>query len=298
MIEIKNIIFTKCKMNFLKAIFCFVNHLLPLRLKYLNESFVILNDNHEEGLITLDKDSKSYKRFKITKLFLEENSTFLAKQLVNYVISRYRAMGANSFYVVIDEKQADLLNIFKNELNFRNCGYEFLYKVNSLDTQTNITLKSFKKENVKEVTAFYNSNINSFNKVVFAREEAQFFNNCYKYIFYNEDNSKIIGYFEVATKNMHDFYINFSIDFAYNVYLIDAIRFIYSLFKHKVKTFDMYIKVKEYFLNSKELNAILNENNFELISKNQILAKDYYREIKQNDLFKNTRIIFNDPTLA
>ena len=51
-------------------------------------------------------------------------------------------------------------------------------------------------------------------------------------------------------------------------------------------------------MNSKELIAILNENNMEFISKSQILAKDYYKEIKQESLFKNTKIIFNDPTIA
>ena len=51
-------------------------------------------------------------------------------------------------------------------------------------------------------------------------------------------------------------------------------------------------------MNSKELLAILNENNMEFISKSQILAKDYYREVKENNLFKNAKIIFNDPTTA
>ena len=40
----------------------------------------------------------------------------------------------------------------------------------------------------------------------------------------------------------------------------------------------------------------LNENNVELISKSQILAKDYYKQIKDNSIFNNAKIIFNDPT--
>ena len=104
MIEIKNIVFTNYEMNFIKCLLCFINYLLPLRLKYANESFVALEDNINQALITLDKDSKSYSRFKITKLILEENSQSTAHQLINYVIARYRAMGASSFYVVIDEK--------------------------------------------------------------------------------------------------------------------------------------------------------------------------------------------------
>jgi len=298
MVEIKNIVFTSCGFNFIKHTMCFINHLLPLRLKFANESYIALVDNKKSALVTLDKDSKSHTRFKITKLILEEYSSDVSKQLVNYVISKYRAQGANSFYVVVDERQADLLNIFKNEMNFRACGFEYLYKISCLNATQYMTLKPFKKNQVNEIRGFYNENINSFNKFLFSRENYQFSNNFEKYVFYNDDETKLLGYFEVATKNNYDFYINFSIDFAYNIYIIDAIRFIYSKLKRKNKDFNLFIKVKDYFMNSKELLAILKENNMELISKSQILAKDYYREVKENNLFKNAKIIFNDPTTA
>ncbi len=298
MIEIKNIVFTSNGLNFIKYLRCFINHLLPLRIKFANESFVALVDNKNTALITLDKDSKSHTRFKITKLILEEHSASVAVQLVNYVISKYGAQGANSFYVVVDERQADLLNIFKNEMSFRACGYEYLYKINSINTTQQIFLSPFKKERVNEICNFYNENINSFNKVLFSRQNYQFSNGFEKYVFYNDDETKILGYFEVATKNNCDYYINFSIDFAYNIYIIDAIKFIYLKLKHKQKNFNLYIKVKDYFMNSKELLAILKENNIEFTSKSQILAKDYYREVKENNLFKNAKIIFNDPTTA
>ena len=297
MIEIKNIVFTKCEMNLFQGFICFINHILPLRLKFANESFIALSDNKKEALITLDKDSKSISRFKITKLILEENSTSIACELVNYVISRYKAMGASSFYVVVDEKQADLLNIFQNELNFRACGFEYLYKINSINTSATLFLKPYKKELVGNVCKFYNENINSFNRFLFGRQNYQFSNGCQKYIF-SEENDKILAYFEVATKNNIDFYINFSIDFAYNIYLTDAIKIIYTKIKQKNKNANLYIKIKDYFMNSKELIAILNENNMEFVSKSKILAKDYYKEIKQNDILKNAKIVFSDPTIA
>ncbi len=298
MIEIKNIVFLHHNFNFLKCFLCFINYLLPLRLKFANETYVALVDNKKSALITLDKDSKSYSRFKITKFILEENQSSISTQLINYVISKYRAQGATSFYVVIDEKRADLLNIFKNEMNFRLCGCEYLYKISSINSKTHFLLKTFKKEDVKSVCNFYNENINSFNKPIFQRQNYQFNNDFIKYVFYDAQDDKLLGYFEVATSNNTDYYINFTIDYAYNIYLIDAIKFIYTKLKHKNKTFNLYIKVKDYFMNSKEFIALLNENHFELISKSQILAKDYFKQIKQTDLFKNAKIIFNDPTTA
>lgn len=298
MIEVKNIIFIKPHINLIKCVACFINHLLPLKLKFKNESFSILIDNKAQGTMTLDKDAKSHTRYKITKLILEENSSFVCKQLVNYVITRYRAMGAAQFYIVADEKDAQLLNIFKNELNFRLCGCEYLYKINSIDSNYGIILKPVKNELISNICNFYNENINSFNRVLFSRQNYQFKNKCTKYIFLKEEENKILGYFEVASKNNVDFYINFSIDFSYNIYLTDAVKFINSKLKQKYKKFNLYIKVKDYFMNSKELISILNENNTQFISKSQILAKDYYKEIKETNIFKSTKIIFNDPTTA
>ena len=294
MIEIKNAVFTKY-LSPVKHFLCFMNHLLPLRLKFSSETFTALIDREIKGEITLEKDSKSNTRFKITKLILEEFS--IAQQLTSYVISRYRAMGANSFYAVVDEKQADLLNIFKNELSFRECGYEYLYKINEVNSNYSMFLKTLKCEHIKDACKFYNENINSFNRFLFGREKYQFQNPCMKYVFFGE-NSDILGYFEVATKNNVDFYINFTIDCAYSVYLLDAIKFIYSKIKRKNKNFNLYLKIKDYFMNSKELITILNENSFEFVSKSQILAKDYYKEIKANNILQNAKIIFNDPTTA
>ena len=261
MVEIKNIVFTSCGFNLIKHTMCFINHLLPLKLKFANESYIALVDDKKTALVTFDKDSKSNTRFKITKLILEEYCADVSKQLINFVISKYRAQGATSFYVVVDEKQADLLNIFKNEMNFRACGFEYLFKVNCPNTTQQIYLRPFKQSRVNEIRAFYNENINSFNKFLFSRENYQFSNNFEKYVFYNDDETKLLGYFEVATKNCEDFYINFSIDYAYNIYIIDAIRFICSRLKQKYKNFNLYIKVKDYFMNSKELLSILKENN-------------------------------------
>lgn len=296
MIEIKNIIFAKSEINFIKCFLCFINYVLPLRLKFASESYIAYYENKEESLITLEKDSKSHTRFKITKLIMEENSAAIARELSNFVITKYRAQGANSFYIVADEQQIDLLNIFKNELNFRECGYEYLYKISNLTNSYIKFLKPAKKELKRNICKFYNENINSFNRPMFHRSEYQFFDKCMKYYF--DKDGEILGYFEVATKNNQDFYINFVIDCAYNVYLMDAIKFIYSKLKQKNKKFNLYIKVKDYFINSKEINSILKENNMELVSKSKILAKDYYKLIKDESIFKSAKIIFNDPTTA
>ena len=55
--------------------------------------------------------------------------------------------------VVIDEKKADLLNMFKNELNFRHCGCEYLYKIKPINTSYDLFLKLKTTPNFPDVIA-------------------------------------------------------------------------------------------------------------------------------------------------
>ena len=75
-----------------------------------------------------------------------------------------------------------LENIFKNEMNFRACGCEYLFKVDFVQIAQNMPLKPFKKDKVDEICKFYNENINSFNKPLFSRQNYQFFNKYTKYV--------------------------------------------------------------------------------------------------------------------
>ena len=80
-----------------------IHYLLPLKLKFLKETYVAADENKVYGLISLEKDDSNPKRLKISQLFLRENSVEYAELLINYVVNKFLAKGAESFFVVVDE---------------------------------------------------------------------------------------------------------------------------------------------------------------------------------------------------
>ncbi len=97
-----------------------IHYLLPLKLKFLKESYAVIDNGRIYGLITLEADECNRKKLKISQLFLEENSIEYGELLINYVVNKFLAKGAESFYVVVDEIDERMLKLFCDVCKFRN----------------------------------------------------------------------------------------------------------------------------------------------------------------------------------
>ena len=72
----------------------FLHHILPLRFKFLPESYVLKDNKNIKGLITVAPISRHQKKVEIKKLFFEENSFADAAELIQFAVSKYKAKGA------------------------------------------------------------------------------------------------------------------------------------------------------------------------------------------------------------
>ena len=88
-----------------------LHHLLPFSLKFLPEAFVLTEDREPKALITVVPTKSKQRRVEIQKLLFEENSFVMAEEIIQYVISRYKAMGAFSILVKVDDYLPELLSI-------------------------------------------------------------------------------------------------------------------------------------------------------------------------------------------
>ncbi len=290
----------------------FFHHFLPLRVKFLSESYVVYDKDKVLGFISVEKDERSRKRLKITKVFLEKNSFDIGKLLVQYVISRYCAMGAISYQVVVDDSQVDMLSLFVDGCNFRKNATELIYKVRqeSLNYE-NICIsdgfKFYKYVKSCDVCRLYNSNINSYQRHSFSKTKEQFepyfaagLNDkvSFSYVLEDEQKGKIYGYFNIVTFNNIDYMLDFVLDSAFEIYFEDALCYISYCLDKRVKNWNLYVKIKTYFSNYKFFEQYCENKNYELVKSSNILTKDYLKEIKENSLLNSAKIVFNDITPA
>ncbi len=80
----------------------------------------------------------------IQKLLFEEGAWEEAVELVQFVVSKYKAMGAVSIMVKVDDYLPDLLSMFVSKCGFSQISYEKLWRVNKF-TQTDYDKKEFRE---------------------------------------------------------------------------------------------------------------------------------------------------------
>lgn len=277
-----------------------IHSMLPFKLKFLDESYVALENNEAKGLITINKTGD--KKMKIKRLLLDENSFEIGKLLVNYVVQVYTGMGSEFFYVVADKTNIPLITMFKDGCGFMEYSKEIVYKINNkLINDDDLSFSHIRKmkysdiEQIKKMTdsligghkkQFFSKTINEFQKL--------FLQNKDKYIITLE-NGKIMGFFTINKLNKSDYLLDFVVNAGYEAYALDIINYARVKMYRKKNFQNLFFKLKSYYLNFKNLSEILNME-YEKIQENEILIKDFY--IAQKQEFKFEKMIFNDITPA
>ena len=109
-----------------------LHHLLPLKLKFLPETYVLKDKQEIKGLITVAPSRCPMRKMEIQRLFFEENCYEDASELVQFVVSKYKAMGAFSFVVRVDDYMPELLKMFVSKCGFSQISYEKLWKIGKI----------------------------------------------------------------------------------------------------------------------------------------------------------------------
>ena len=106
-----------------------LHNLLPLRFKFLPESYVLKENREMKGLITVEPTRCPLKQVEIQKLLFEENCYEYAGELIQYAVSKYKAMGTASVIVRIDDYLPELLKLFVSKCGFSQISYEKLWRI-------------------------------------------------------------------------------------------------------------------------------------------------------------------------
>ena len=103
------------------------HHLVPLKFKYLPESYVLKEGKEIKGLITVAPSRHRARQMEIQRLLFEENSYDVASELIQYVVSKYKAMGTSSIIVRIDDYLPELVKLFVSKCGFSQISYEKMW---------------------------------------------------------------------------------------------------------------------------------------------------------------------------
>lgn len=267
----------------------FINAMLPLRLKFKSESFILVEDKEILGLITTVKTPGNPYKINITRLIFKENLYNVGKQLVEFIIQKFGAKGATSFTVTIDECHDELFNLFINGCGFRQCASETLWKIERpTPEKSSLNWRYAQSCDAKRIEDLYNSEVINMYKPSLLRDKKEFqdpifegFIDYYKTRFVIEENNKILGYFSITTRDNLNYILDITTNSGYDFDYNDIINVMLCEIARKKRAFYPLIKQKKYIKNAEKFGDYLKSKNYLPIQTQQILVKDFYKPVKE-----------------
>lgn len=267
-----------------------LHHFLPLSLKYLPESYVLKEKKDIKGLITIAPTRCPLKQTEIQKLLFEENCYEDAGELVQYVVSKYKAMGCASVIVRIDDYLPELVKLFISRCGFSQISYEKLWKINTESEEFGVNgtaykqydpgmFREFRNTDAQAIANLYNEQLLPHFRTLLGKDTKEFkdvlfpgllYFNEYKYV-YRDKKSKIIqAYLSIKTADNENYILDI-VQSSWNEIDINLILyFAINTIKKRKKDAKLFIKTKKYTSHGEKYEKEFMEQKMECV-KNQIV---------------------------
>lgn len=284
--------------------FCLIHDLLPMKYKFLPESHVIVDGKDILGMITVSPRQGNPFKLSISRLFLEQDYFNVGKQLVEYVISKYGAKGANTFIVSIDDSNTQLLSLFGEGCGFRQCSSEQIWKMDTIriSKDNNTFFRPFKNSDAQAVAMLFNDSLITHFKHSISRMKDEYIepffsglSNTYKlkYVIEDEKFKTIKAYFSLTTSDNMNYILDITNSPWYDCSYEDILNFTINQISKRKKEFSLFVKVKKYTTTAEDFEKYLVENNFKCIQSQVIMVKDFYKLIKDPQTSPSI-VLFNE----
>lgn len=264
---------------------------VPLRCKFLPETFIFLEGNEILGIITVTPTRGNPFKINITRLIFKQNYYEVGKQLVEFVISRFGAKGATSFHVTVDQSHDELLNLFLNGCGFRQCSYENLWKIENYHPETSLKaeFRYCQNSDAKHISRLYNAELKSIFRPSLERKKDEYkepffegLTNFYKnrYVLEEPAKHRLIAYLSITTCDNLNFIIDIAINDGYGLDYDEILNFALSEISRRKTVFYAFLRQRQYTKTADNLEEYLHKRNFNCIQTQCVLVKDFYKPIK------------------
>lgn len=270
-----------------------LHHLLPLSLKFLPESYILKDKKETKGLITIAPQNCRIKKMEIQKLLFEEGAFEDAGELVQYVVSKYKAMGALSIVVKVDDYLPELLTMLVTKCGFSQISYEKTWRINKfIDAEYDDTeFRSFRNSDAQLVANLYNESLLPHFRPLLSRNVKEFreslfkglsYYSEYRYIIEDKKTKNIAGAVSIRTTDNENFIIDIIQSGWIELDINSIIAFATAQIKKRKKRFGLFVKTKRYTNFGEKLETQFVENGFERVQTQIVLTNSSARILREN----------------
>lgn len=270
-----------------------IHYFLPLSLKFLPESYVLKNEKEIKGLITVAPTKCRLKKMEIQKLFFEENSYQDAAELVQYVVSKYKAMGASSIIVKVDDYLPELLTMFVSKCGFNQISYEKLWRIIKFPNSSynKKEFRSFRNSDAPAVANLYNDSLLPHFRPLLSKEPDEFkenlfkglsYYNEYKYVIEDKNTKTVIGCVSIQTLDNENYVVDIIQASWVNIDIDEVLSYAIYQIKKRKKKFGLFVKTKRYINVGEKYEELFKQNDFSCVQNQIVLTNSSARILKEN----------------
>ncbi|MBR1942285.1 hypothetical protein IJ843_00955 [bacterium] len=279
---------------------------LPLKMKFLTESYVLVDEKDLHGMISVIPASGNPYKINITKLLFKKDYYDIGKHLVEFIISRFGAKGAQTFIAAVDESHDELLKLFIDGCGFRKCASEELWRINHVDFRTSDmnAFRKFRNSDAQAAAMLFNDSLITHFKPSLLKTKDEysdiFFTGLsdgteFKYVLEDVNLHTLAAFFSIKTYDNYNYVIDITVSNGFIPDYDTILGFARNEIQKRQKEFSMFIKSKKYVQNSENFEEYLKEKDFKCVQNQMILVKDFYKLIKQ-DVPTHEVILFAETT--
>lgn len=272
--------------------FIFLHHFLPLRFKFLPESFVLKDDREYKGLITVAPQRSKEKKIEIQKLFFEENCYSEAAELVQYVVSKYKAMGAISIMVKVEDFLPELLSMFINKCGFSQISYEKLWRVNKFPESdfNKREYRSFRNSDAHAVLNLYNDSLLPHFRPLLSKDLKEFresffkgltYYSEYKYVIEDKKTGAVVGCVIINTVDNENYIVDIIQAGWVDIDLNSVLNYAVYQIKKRKKKFGLFVRTKRYTNIGDKQENVFKQNGYECVQNQIVLTNSSMRVLKE-----------------
>ena len=269
-----------------------LHHILPLRFKFLPESYILKDGKEVKGLITTAPSKSRIKRMEIQKLFFEENCYEDAGELIQFVVSKYKAMGAVSFIVRVDDYLPELLKLFVSRCNFSQISYEKLWKIDNIENSefNKKEFREFRNSDSQAIANLYNDSLLPHIRPLLSKDAREFkedifkglsYYSEYKYVMVDRKSRNITAYISILTADNENYIIDIIQSSWIDIDINNIISFAYSQVRKRKKKFNLFIKTKKYTQLGEKYEQLFLDNKLECVQNQIVLTNTSAKILKE-----------------
>ena len=280
-----------------------LHHLLPLRMKFLPESYVLKDNNEMKGFVTIAPSRCPQKQMEIQKLLFEENCYDDAGELIQYVVSKYKAMGTASVIVRVDDYLPELVKLLITRCGFSQISYEKLWKLNNEYYQQSYnpkTFRIFRNSDAPAVATIYNEQLLPHFRPLLGKDSIEFKNilfpglsyySEYKYVYLDKNTKDIIAYLLIKTSDNENYVLDIVQSSWAEIDIRQIVSFAYGEIYKRNRNAKLFIKSKRYTHQGEAYEKEFMDGNLECIQNRIVLTNSSVRIIRDEERVKKFTVL-------